>query len=305
MRWPPAVRIREVGPRDGIQSERVGIPTEDKAALIDALAGAGLAFIEAVSFVSPRAVPQMADALEVWRRVTRRPGVYYSALVPNLRGARAGIEAGVDGLQVFAAATDSYNLANVGRPVEDSLGDVAEVAAAGRAAGIAVAATVSCAFGCPYEGEVAPERVVEVIERVCAEGIREISLGDTTGMATPRRVVDVVRAVRAAADVDLNLHFHDTRGTGLANVLAALDEGVDYFDASVGGMGGSPFAAGSSGNIATEDLVGMLEDMGVDTGVELAALLDAARFAEKIVDARLPGKLLRAGPRTATVDAPG
>jgi hydroxymethylglutaryl-CoA lyase len=296
--------IREVGPRDGIQSERAIIPTKRKAELIEALSATGLRRIEAVSFVSPRAVPQMADAVEVWDSVRRRADVVYSALVPNRKGAQTAVEAGIDGLQAFVAATDAYNLRNLGRTVEDSLRDVADVADVGRSSAVPVEASVSCAFGCPYEGDVAPERVVAVAQRIAREGIESLSLGDTTGMATPRRVRDVVLPLRAELpQTPLNMHFHDTRGTGLANVLVAMDLGVTYFDASVGGMGGSPFAVGASGNIATEDLVHMLEDSNVSTGVNLKALLAAARLAQELVEGELPGKVLRAGPRASFASA--
>jgi hydroxymethylglutaryl-CoA lyase len=298
MRWPNRVRIREVGPRDGLQSESSTIATSDKIELIDSLSDTGLRFIEAVAFVSPRAVPQMADARAVWAGIDRRPEVFYSALVPNQRGAETAIDCGVDGIQVFIASTDSYNLKNVGRTVKESLLDVAKVAAAATSAGIPVAGTISTAFGCPYEGEVAPERVVELSSRLVDEGITSISCGDTTGMGSPRRVGEVVVALRTELpEVDINMHFHDTRGTGLANVVAALELGVDFFDASVGGMGGSPFATGATGNIATEDLVHMLIDMNIETGVDLDRLLGAADFAQGLVGAPLPGKLLRAGPR--------
>jgi hydroxymethylglutaryl-CoA lyase len=296
--YPTSVRVREVGPRDGIQSERAQIATADKVRLVDALSRTGLARIEAVSFVSPKAVPQMADARAVWAAMTRAPDVVYSALVPNRRGAEAAAEVRADSLQAFVAATDSYNVANVRRTVEESLTDVADVVAVGRAASIPVEATISTAFGCPYEGDVAPARVAELSSRLADLGIHAISYGDTTGMGTPRRVAEVVGAVRAALpELDINMHFHDTRATGLANVVTALQLGIDYFDASVGGMGGSPFAAGASGNIATEDLVHMLEDIGIRTGVDLGALLDAARLAQQLVSGELPSKLLRAGPR--------
>ena len=303
MTWPPAVRVREVGPRDGIQSERADIPTAGKVRLIDALSVTGLRLIEAVSFVSPKAVPQMADSAEVWRGIRRNPQVCYSALVPNRRGAEMAVEAGVDGLQVFVAATDSYNLRNVRRTVKDSVRDVAEVAAAARAAGVPVEGTISTAFGCPYEGDVSPERVVEVSRWLMDTGISTISYGDTTGMGTPRRVREVVTRIQDELDgLAINLHFHDTRGTGLANVLAALELGVDYFDASIGGMGGSPFASGATGNIATEDLVHMLDDMEIATGIDLEALLGAARLAQELVAGELPSKLLRAGPRWELAD---
>jgi hydroxymethylglutaryl-CoA lyase len=298
LRYPATVRIREVGPRDGIQSEKAAIATGDKIALINALSRTGLDRIEAVSFVSPQAVPQMADAREVWTGIDRVPGVFYSALVPNRRGAQTGAECGVDGLQVFIAATDSYNLKNVHKPVVESLNDVRAVCEVGTRAGIPVEGTISTAFGCPYEGDVAPERVVEVAGRLMDCGIEVISCADTTGMGTPRRVHDVVDALQhELAGLTLNMHFHDTRGTGLANVLTALDLGIDYFDASVGGMGGSPFAVGATGNIATEDLVHMLADMGIVTGIDLAALLEAAHLAQELISGELPGKVLKAGPR--------
>jgi hydroxymethylglutaryl-CoA lyase len=303
---PSAVRIREVGPRDGVQSEKVTVPTEKKVRLIDALSRTGLRLIEAVSFVSPKAIPQMADAREVWDRIDRQPGVFYSALVPNRRGAEIAAERGVDGMQVFLAASDSYNLKNVKKKARESVADVEEVIEVARAAGIPVEGTISTAFGCPYEGDVLPARVAEVSGWIVDAGIDVISYGDTTGMATPRRVVEVIEAVRSALpEVAMNMHFHDTRGTGLANVVTALRLGVDYFDASIGGMGGSPFAQGATGNIATEDLVHMLEDMGLDTGISLNALLDAARIAQGIVGTDLPSKVLKAGPRLPTAASTG
>jgi hydroxymethylglutaryl-CoA lyase len=301
MTYPASVRIREVGPRDGIQSEKAEIATGDKIRLIDALSRSGLPAIEAVSFVSPKAVPQMADAREVWSGITRAEGVFYSALVPNRRGAEIAAECEVDGMQVFIAATDSYNLKNVKKTVRDSISDVADVVAVGREAGIPVEGTISTAFGCPYEGDVKPGRVVEVSEWMVDEGIDAISYGDTTGMGTPRRVADVVNLLRdQLPNLIVNMHFHDTRGTGLANVVAALQLGVDYFDSSIGGMGGSPFAEGATGNIATEDLVHMLADMEIETGVDFTALLGAAQLAQDLVAAELPSKVLRAGPRWTT-----
>lgn len=298
MSYPAAVRVREVGPRDGIQSEPGPISTADKIELIDALSVSGLRLIEAVSFVSPAAVPQMADATEVWNGIKRVENVFYSALVPNRRGALTAAECGVDGMQVFVAATDTYNTKNVRRTVKESMRDVADVVAVATDAGIPVEGTISTAFGCPYEGDVAPERVVEVSRWIVDEGVTAISYGDTTGMGTPRRVRAVVQALKhELPEVTINLHFHDTRGTGLANVVTALDMGVDYFDASIGGMGGSPFATGATGNIATEDLVHMLHDMQIDTGIDLDALLDAARVAQRLIQGELPSKLLKAGPR--------
>ena len=294
-----SVRIREVGPRDGIQSESAHVATEDKIALIDALSDTGLRRIEAVSFVSPKAIPNMADAPAVWDGIAKRDGVFYSALVPNRKGAEAAAEVGVDGMQVFIAASDSYNLRNVRKTVSESIPDVAAVVEVARGAGIPAEGTISTAFGCPYEGDVAPERVVEVTRWMVGAGISSISYGDTTGMGTPRRVRELIEAVRATLpEVELNMHFHDTRGTGLANVLMALEMGVDYFDASIGGMGGSPYASGATGNIATEDLVHMLDDMNVATGVDLDRIIAAARFAQTLIEGELPSKMLKAGPRS-------
>jgi len=302
--YPSKVRIREVGPRDGIQSEKAEVATADKIRLLDALSATGVPMIEAVSFVSPKAIPQMADAREVWDGMKRAPGVFYSALVPNRRGAETAAEVGVDGMQVFIAATESYNLKNVRRSVRDSIASVAEVVAVGRETGIPVEGTLSTSFGCPYEGDVPPARVVEVATWMVDAGIGSISFGDTTGMATPRRVREVVDAVRdALPELEVNMHFHDTRGTGLANVLVALETGIDYFDASVGGMGGSPYAEGATGNITTEDLVHMLHDMEIETGIDLDKLLDASRVAQSFISAPLPSKLLRAGPRTQLAGA--
>lgn len=294
---PPSIRVREVGPRDGIQSEKAQVSTEDKVRLIDALSVTGLAAIEAVSFVSPRAVPQMADAADVLARIARKASVFYSALVPNRRGAEAAAEAGVDGMQVFVAATDSYNERNVGRSVRASLEDVRDVVKIGEDAGLPVEGTISVAFGCPYEGDVTSARVAEVSTWIADLGIASISYGDTTGMASPRRVADVVEAVcDGVPGIDINMHFHDTRGAGLANVLAAMHLGVGYFDSSIGGMGGSPFADGATGNIATEDLVHMVHDMGVETGLDLRMLLEAGRIAQELVAGELPGKVLKSGP---------
>ena len=300
MTYPSSVRIREVGPRDGIQSEKADVATSDKIALIDALSGTGLRYIEAISIVSSKAIPQMADARDVWAGIDRQKDIIYSALVPNRKGAEIAAELGVDSLQVFIAASDSYNLKNVRKTTDDSFADVEEVVAVARDAGIPVEGTISTAFGCPYDGDVAPAKVVAVSERMNGLGINTISYGDTTGMGTPRRVSEVITALRSALPaLTLNMHFHDTRGTGLANVLTALEEGVDYFDASVGGMGGSPFAQGATGNVATEDLVHMLTDMEIDTGIDLGKLIDAGKVAQSFIKGELPSKVLKAGPRWA------
>lgn len=298
---PERLSLREVGPRDGLQNEDP-VPTEAKVALINALSGTGVGRIEAVSFVHPKAIPQMADAAEVWAAVTRNPAVRYSALVPNLKGAERALAAGFAEIEVVVSASDTHNRKNLHRSTDQSLDDIAAILDLVHAQGATAQVIVSTAWGCPYEGEVPVERVVGVASRAVRDGADGLSYGDTTGMATPTRVARLVGETRSALpDVSLNLHFHNTRGTGLANVLAALELGVSDFDASVGGLGGCPYAPGATGNIATEELVHMVEDMGVATGVDLEAMIEAAAEAERIVGRTLPSQVLRAGPRTRTV----
>jgi hydroxymethylglutaryl-CoA lyase len=297
-RLPQRVTIREVGPRDGLQAE-APLAVADRIHLIDALSDCRFGKIEAVSFVSPKAVPAMADAAEVWAGVAKRQDVEYSALVPNRKGAEDAVKAGGFGsLQAFVAASDGYNRKNVGKSVEESMADVAGVVDVGRAAGVVLECSISAAFGDPFEGDVAPARVAEIAERLVDIGVSALSLGDTTGMATPTRVWDVVGSLRERLpELPLNLHFHDTRGAAMANVLAGLEAGITEFDASVGGLGGSPFAPGANGNLATEDVVHMLADMDVDTGVDMDRLLEAARLAQRLVDHPLNSQVSKAGPR--------
>jgi hydroxymethylglutaryl-CoA lyase len=298
---PARISLREVGPRDGLQNEDP-VPTAAKVELINTLGRTGVSRIEAVSYVRPEAIPQMADADEVWHGITRAPGVRYSALAPNLRGARRALDAGFTEVEVVVSASDTHNRRNVNRATAESLDDIAVIIDEAHARGATCQVVVATAWGCPYEGDVPAERVLGVAGRAVADGADSISFGDTTGMATPRRVTELVGGFRSGyPDVPVNLHFHNTRGTGLANVLAALELGVDDFDASVGGLGGCPYAPGASGNIATEELVYMVEDMGVATGVDLAAMIGAAEEAERIVGRQLPSQVLRAGPRTRTV----
>jgi hydroxymethylglutaryl-CoA lyase len=297
-RLPGAISVREVGPRDGLQNEEP-IPTEGKIALLDRLSRTGVRRIEAVSFVHPKAIPQMADADEVWSRIWRNPEVTYSALVPNLRGTRRALDAGFTEIEVVVSASDAHNQANLNRTTAESLAEIAGIVELAHGAGVTCQLIVSTAYGCPYTGDVPVERVLDVVARGVADGVDSVCYGDTTGMATPSRVVDLVGRTRDRfADVPLGLHFHNTRGTGLANVLTALELGVTDFDASVGGLGGCPYAPGATGNVCTEDLVHMVEDMGIDTGVDLDALLDAASLAEELVGHTLPSQVLRAGPRT-------
>ncbi len=296
--WPSAVEVCEVGPRDGLQNESP-VPVAERVRLIDALSGTGLHRIEAASFVSPQAVPSMAGAEDVMAAISRRPGVVYSALVPNLKGAERALSACSDELEVVVSASETHNLRNVRRSVAESLVGVGEVVALAHEERIPVGAIVSTAFGCPYEGDVAPERVGQIAGHLLDAGADRLSFGDTTGMATPRRVNDLLDALeRAGIAADrIGLHFHDTRGTALANVVTALGRGVVRFDASIGGLGGCPYAPGASGNAVTEDLVHMLDDMGVITGIDLEALIGCAELARGIVGHELPSAMLRAGPR--------
>ena len=299
--WPGAVEIREVGPRDGLQNE-APVPVADRVRLVDALSETGLRRIEAASFVSPQAVPSMAGAEEVMAGIARRPLVVYSALVPNVKGAERALTARVDEIEVVVSASETHNRRNVRRSVAESLIGVGETVALAHEERVPIEAIVSTAFGCPYEGDIAPERVGQIAGHLLDAGADRLSFGDTTGMATPKRVHDLLDALERAgiSTGRVGLHFHDTRGTALANVVAALDRGVVRFDASIGGLGGCPYAPGASGNAVTEDLVHMLDDMGVTTGIDLDALIACAALASGIVGRELPSAMLRAGPRTRT-----
>jgi hydroxymethylglutaryl-CoA lyase len=303
---PATCDVREVGPRDGLQSEDP-VPLADRVRLIDALSSTGLRRIEAASFVRPEAVPAMAGADELLAAIERRPGVYYTALVPNRRGAERALAAAADELEAVVSASETHNRRNLNRSVEETVAEIAGVVELARAGGRPVEAVVATAFGCPYEGDVDPARVAGLARRLLDLGAEGLGFGDTTGMGTPRRV-DLLLDALEAAGIDLarvRLHFHDTRGTGLANAYTALRRGVARFDASVGGLGGCPYAPGASGNVSTEDLVHMLEDEGVATGVDLDALIGAAHLAEEIVGRRLPGQVMRAGPRHRRADPEG
>jgi hydroxymethylglutaryl-CoA lyase len=301
--FPEKISLREVGPRDGLQNEDP-VPTDAKVALIDRLSGTGVGRIEAVSFVRPQAIPQMADAEEVWQRAKRAETVRYSALVPNLRGAVRALDAGFTELEAVVSASETHNRKNVNRSTEQSLDEIAEIIDLAHRKNATLQVIVSTAWGCPYEGDVPVQRTIDVISRAIRDGADSASFGDTTGMATPTRVTSLVGAFRDQHPAtNLNLHFHNTRGTGLANVLAALELGITDFDASVGGLGGCPYAPGATGNIATEELVHMVEDMGIATGIDLEAMIDAAAEAERIVGRTLPSQVLRAGPRTRTINS--
>ncbi len=298
---PERVTITEVGPRDGLQNEEQYFETQQKVELIARLGEAGFSRIEAGSFVSPKAIPQMRDTAGVFAAMPRREGVTYVALVPNAFGARSAIAGRADELATVVSASETHNKRNINRSVEESLQEIEAVAGLASDAGIPWAGYVSTAFGCPYEGDVPEQQVVRLCQRLRDLGAGVVALGDTIGAGNPRQVASLVRVVQdALPDTPLRLHAHDTRGTGLANVFAALQEGVESFDASVGGMGGCPYAPGAAGNVATEDVVYMLEEMGIATGVDLPALVEVARWTEGIVGRKLPGRVKDAGFTSAT-----
>jgi hydroxymethylglutaryl-CoA lyase len=282
MTYPANVRLVEVGPRDGLQNEHAAVTPEDKIAFIDLLSAAGHRTIEAGAFVSPRWVPQMADTADVFARIERRAGTRYTALVPNLAGLERAIAARVDEIAVFAAASETFSKRNINQSIEGSLETYRGVARAAKDAGLPVRAYVSTAFGCPFEGAVDPGRVRDVSASLIEMGAYEVSVSDTIGVAHPGQVPTVVGAVSEALPLNrIALHFHDTRGTALANVLVALQLGVTTFDASAGGLGGCPYASGATGNLATEDLLYMLDGLGIETGVQIDRVLAASRFIER------------------------
>jgi hydroxymethylglutaryl-CoA lyase len=293
----PEVRIYEVGPRDGLQAEPTIVPTDAKLRFISLLADAGLREIEATSFVRPDAIPQLADADELMARLERRPNVRYPVLVPNQRGLDRALTAGADAICLFTAASEAYASANINMTIDESLAAFAPVVATARQRGMWVRAYVSAAFGCPYSGEVDERAVVSLSERLLRLGVDELSISDTLGVAVPadlRRVVGALGAAGIGPEV-VALHLHDTRGTALANVLAAMEQGVRAFDASTGGTGGSPYAPGSAGNLATEDLVYLLDREGVRSGVNLDGVLTAARFIASQLGREVSSKVGRAG----------
>jgi hydroxymethylglutaryl-CoA lyase len=296
---PQRVRIREVGPRDGFQNEPEVIPTADKVRLIGMLAASGLHRIEVTSFVRADVIPQLSDAEEVLARVDRRAGVAYSVLIPNERGLERalGMHDRFDEVNLFLSASETHNRRNVNRSIAESLEGLGRTIATARDSGLRCEGVISVSFGCPYEGEVPRDRVLDIAERLAAAGCQEISFGDTTGMANPRQVREFFPAGRERLpEVELTAHFHNTRGQGLANVLAALEAGVESFESSFGELGGCPVPPGATGNISTEDLVSMLDEMGIETGVDLEALIAASRAAQDVLGRPLGAHVLRAGP---------
>ncbi len=293
------IYLQEVGTRDGLQAETVFVPTENKIDLVNALSEAGMAKIEVTAFVSPKAIPALRDAEQVMREIKRVPGVVYTALVPNVRGAERAVESQADELNLVMSASESHNLSNLRMTRAQSFAGLTEVAKAVRSTGVAINVSLSCAFGCPMEGDVATTDVLDWCRRYVEElGATGVTLCDTTGMAYPTQVAELTAAFRARwPETELTLHFHNTRGMGLANVLAAIDAGANRFDASFGGIGGCPYAPGASGNVCTEEVVHALALMGYDTGVDLSRLLAAAHQLPALIGHDVPSQILKAGRR--------
>jgi len=296
MNLPKFVSIVEVGPRDGLQNEGRFVPTEQKIELIERLSETGLRRIEITSFVHPKAIPQLQDSEEVVKRIHRKPGIIYSTLVPNEKGLEKALASGVEEIAFFVSASETHNQKNVKMSVSESLKGFHQIAGRALSNGIRMRGYVVTAFGCPYEGRIPLEKVEFIVKEYQTLGVHEIALGDTTGMANPVQVTQMVERIKPhLAETGLALHFHDTRGAALVNIFAALQEGVTVFDGSIGGLGGCPYAPGASGNVATEDLVNMLEEMGIETGINLEKLIQCAQYAREIIKKDLPGHLIRAG----------
>ena len=296
---PDRVRIREVGPRDGFQNEPEVIPTADKVRLIGMLAASGLERLEVTSFVRPDVIPQLADAEDVLMAIEREPGVAYSVLVPNERGLERALahRDRFDEVNLFLSASETHNRRNVNRSIAESLERLEATIALARAEDLRCEGVISVAFGCPYEGEVPADRVLAIAERLAGAGCEEIAFGDTTGMTNPRRAGELLaRARQRLEGIEVTAHFHNTRGQGLANILAALEVGVSSFESAFGELGGCPVPPGSTGNVSTEDLVSMLHEMGVETGIDLERLVAASRAAQELLGRPLGAHVLRAGP---------
>ncbi|HSK49516.1 MAG TPA: hydroxymethylglutaryl-CoA lyase [Solirubrobacterales bacterium] len=305
---PSSARIREVGPRDGFQNEPETIATADKVRLIDMLSASGLTRIEVTSFVRPDVIPQLSDAEEVLSSVQRRDGVAFSVLIPNPRGLERALTMRdrFDEVSVFLSASETHNRRNVNRSVSESLAGLGETLARAGGEGLRREGVIATSFGCPYEGEVPLARVLDIAEQLAEAGCEEVGFGDTTGMANPRQVHEFFAAARERlTGIELTAHFHNTRGQGLANVLAALQQGIDSFESSFGELGGCPVPPGSTGNVSTEDVVSMLHEMGIETGIDLPRLVESSRAAQEVLGRPLGAHVLRAGPVDWAPDAPG
>ena len=298
MKLPSAVTVIEVGPRDGFQMEKAFIPTETKIELINSLSRCGFTRMEVTSFISPKAIPQMRDAAEVVAGINRTSGLRVAALVPNQKGAENAAAAGVDEMVMFLSASESHNRSNLNRTIAESLSGFESIVRVARGAKIPVAAGIAVAFGCPFEGEVPPERVADIVGRLLDLEVRSITLGDTTGMATPPIVLSTCDFLLSKySELKLSLHFHNTRGIGLVNVFAALQHGLTTFESSVGGLGGCPFAPGATGNVCTEDMVYMFHELGIHTGIDLDELIKVAQRLEIVLGRTLPGQVMKSGTR--------
>jgi hydroxymethylglutaryl-CoA lyase len=301
MNLPNQVRIREVGPRDGFQSWPDIIPTEQKLEVIHTLMDTGLKEIEATSFVSPKSIPQMKDAGELVPKI-RKSDAVICGMTPNYKGAQAAITAGIDEIHLFVSASEAHNLANVRRTIDESLAGFASVFQLAAEKGIPVLGAVAVSFGCPYEGEVSHDQIARIVEAYLRQGARAIVLADTTGMATPPKVQKLIATLRSFfPEADFGLHFHNNRGTAMVNLYAALESGVTLFDTALGGIGGCPNVPLAAGNLATEDVVYLLDEMGIETGIDLEALIDAARKLERILGKTLPGQVMKSGSRLAGI----
>jgi hydroxymethylglutaryl-CoA lyase len=295
VKWPNAVTIKEVGPRDGLQNEKTFISTQDKIAWINQLSKTGLTHIEITSFVHPKWIPALADGLEVAHGIQREPGVVYSALVPNRKGLEKALEADLDEVAVFMSASETHNQKNINKSIEQTFPVLKEIVGDALKAGKKVRGYVSTVFGCPYEGQVAVDQVIKVADALFAMGVEEVSFGDTIGVANPRQVQEVLTFLLKKFPLEkIAMHFHDTRGTAMANILASMDMGISIFDSALGGLGGCPYAPGASGNVATDDVLYMLDGMGIYTGVDREKLLQAARFIEDKMGRSLPSHTLQA-----------
>ena len=298
MHLPKQVHIVEVGPRDGFQMEPEFVPTDVKVEIIDLISAAGVPSIEVTSFVSPKVIPQMADSAEVMSRIKRSPGTKYTALVPNLRGLERALGARAEAVRLVICATETYNQRNVGLSIGESLGLCSEMLREAGPTGCEVETVIAVAFGCPFEGRVEAEQVIDMTDRLAVAGIQAISIADSVGVANPRQIESLLTKLQIRQPaIDFSVHLHDTRGLGLANVLAGLEAGIETFDSSIGGLGGCPITTVSSGNVATDDLIHMLHEMGVETGVNLAKLSAASSRMAMHLDRRLPSRVLAAGTR--------
>ena len=305
MKLPARVTICEVGTRDGFQIEPEFIATDLKIEAVDLLSEAGVPRLEVTSFVHPKAVPQLRDAEAVMARIRRRPGTEYAALVPNDKGAVRAVDAGVDAIHTVVSASESHNLANVNMTIADSLEKLRAVLQVAARAGVPVSCGISTSFGCPFEGDVPVSRLESIVARLADLGARAFGLADTTGMANPRQVAQVLaHLVPRFPGVEWTLHTHDTRAMAIPNILAAMEYGVTNFDSSIGGLGGCPFAPGASGNVCSEDLVHALHAMGVETGIDLDRLIAVSRRVEAIIGRTLPGQIVKAGPWTRRYPLP-